>query len=95
MLKHIVEKHLVVYKFQKDTGKKYQTDNDFCDVTLVCEDKQIKPHKLIISSFSPVLRNILKLNQAPHPLIYPRKVKYRNLQNLLTFMYEDEVFVAK
>ena len=24
-----------------------------------------------------------------------RKVKYRNLQNLLTFMYDDEVFVAK
>ena len=28
--------------------QKFQTDNDFCDVTLVCEDKQIKPHKLII-----------------------------------------------
>ena len=40
--------------------------NDFCDVTLACEDKQIKPHKLIIS-FSPVLRNNSKLNQAPHP----------------------------
>ena len=42
-----------------------------------------------------MLRNILKLNQAPHPLIYLRKVKYMNLQNLLIFMYEDEVFVAK
>ena len=25
---------------------------DFCDVTLACEDKQIKDHKLIISSCS-------------------------------------------
>ena len=74
--------------------QKFQTDNDFCDVTLVCEDKQIEPQKLIISSFSPVLRNILKLNQAPHPLIYLRKVKYTNLQILLIFMYEDEVLVA-
>lgn len=44
--------------------QKFQADNTFGDVTLVCGDKQIKPHKLIISSFSPVLRNILKLNQA-------------------------------
>ena len=41
--------------------QKFQTDNDFCDVTLVCEDKKIKQHKLIISLFSPVLKNILKL----------------------------------
>ena len=75
--------------------QKFQTDNNFCDVTLVCEDKQIKLHKLIISSFSPVLRNILKINQATHPLIYLRKVKYTNLHNLFIFMYEDEVFVAK
>ena len=42
---------------------------DFCDVTLACEDKQIKTHKVIISSSSPVLRNILKFNQNPHLLI--------------------------
>ena len=23
---------------------KHENENDFCDVTLVCEDKQIKPH---------------------------------------------------
>ena len=57
--------------------------NDFCDVTLACEDKQIKPHKLIISSFSLVLRNILKLNHVPCPLKYLRKFKFRNLPNLL------------
>ena len=38
-----------------------------------------------------MLRNILKLSQAPHPLIYQRKDKYTNLQNLLIFMYEDGV----
>ena len=66
----------------------------FCDVTLACEDKQIKTHRLIISSFSPVLRSILKFNQAPHTLIYLRRVSYRNLQNLLRFMYQGEVDVA-
>ena len=50
----------------KLSWKELETDKDFCDVTQACEDKQIKTHRLIISSFSPVLRNILKFNQAPH-----------------------------
>ena len=72
-----------------------QKENDFCDVTLACEDKQIKTHKLIISSSSPVLANILKLNQTPHPVIYLRRVMYRDLQNLLNFMYQGETNVAE
>ena len=72
-----------------------QKENDFCDVTLACENKQIKTHKLIISSFSPVLANILKSNQTPHPVIYFRKVKYRDLQNLLNFIYQGEANVAQ
>ena len=70
-------------------------ETDYCDVTLACEDKQIKTHKLIISSSSPVLRNILKSHQTPHPLIYLRKVTYRNLCNLLNFMYQGQVDVAE
>ena len=79
----------------KVSWQELETDKDFCDVTLACEDKQIKTHRLIISSFSPVLRNILKFNQAPHQLIYLRRVSYRNLQNLLRFMYQGEVDVAE
>merc|ERR1719469_1467412 len=72
-----------------------QIENDFHDVTLACEDKQIQTHKIIISAFSPVLRNILKVNQNPHQLIYLRRVKFKDLQNLLNFMYQGEVVVAK
>ena len=72
-----------------------QLENDFCDITLACEDKQINTHKLIISSCSPVLRNILKLNQVANPLIYLGRVKDKNLQNLLNFMYQGEVNVAE
>ena len=50
-----------------------QNEKDFCDVTLVCEDKQIEAHKLVISSHSPVLENILKFNKTFHPVIYLRK----------------------
>jgi len=72
-----------------------QMEEDFCDITLACQDKQIKTHKLIISSYSPVLRDILKSTQSPHPFIYLRRVKYKDLQNLLTFMYQGEVNVPE
>ena len=35
-----------------------QMENDFCDMTLACDDRQFKTHKTVISSFSPVLKNI-------------------------------------
>ena len=79
----------------KTFWKELKDEKDFCDVTLAGEDKQIKTHKVVISSCSPIFRNILKLNQNPHPLIYLRRVKYKDLQNLLNFMYQGEVNIAK
>ena len=79
----------------KSCWQELQRENDLCDITLACEDKQIKTHKFVISAFSPVLRNILKLHQNPHPLIYLRKVRYINLENLITFMYQGEVDVTE
>ena len=61
----------------------------------MCEEKQIKTHKFVVCTFSPVLRNILKLHQNKHPLIYLRKVKYVNLQSLITFMYQCEVYISE
>ena len=76
---------LRLHEFQdviKSSWKELQRENDLYDITLACDDRQIKTHKFVISAFSPVLRNILKLHQNRHPLIYLRKVKYVNLQNL-------------
>ena len=36
--------------------QKFQNGKDFCDVTLVCKDKNIKTHKFIIFSCLPVLK---------------------------------------
>ena len=54
----------------KTTWQELQTQTDFCDMTLACEDKQILTHKVIISSSSPILRNILKQIFNPLPVIY-------------------------
>ena len=83
----------------EENGKIYwqelQMEKTFYDVTLACEDKQIMAHKLIISSCSPAIRNILKSNFTRHPVIYFRRVKYRDLQNLLNFMYHGDVAIAE
>ena len=47
----------------------------------------------MISACSLLFRNLLKDNQSSHPLIYLRRVKYNDIQNLLTFMYQGEVNV--
>ena len=82
------DNYLHLFDFAKISWQELQTDGDYCDVTLACEDKQIMAHWLVISSFSPVLRNILEQNQAPNPLIYLKRVGFRNLQNLLSFTYK-------
>ena len=44
-------------EFERNTKiywKEFQIETNFCDVTLACEGKQIKTHKLIISS-KPVI----------------------------------------
>ena len=45
----------------KTCWKQLQSESDFCDVTLVCDDGHIKTHKFIISSYSPFLNNILNV----------------------------------
>ena len=48
-------------------------ENDFTDVTLVCEDgQQVEAHKVILAVSSPVFQSLLKKNKHPHPLIYMR-----------------------
>lgn len=85
----------VFEKNVKTSWQELQLEENYSDIILACEGKHIKTHKLVISSFSPVLRNILKLNQTFNPLIYLKGVKFKDLQNLLNFMYQGQVDVAE
>ena len=43
-------------------------DNEFTDVTLVCEDgQQMEVHKVVLLASSPFFLNILTKNKHPHP----------------------------
>jgi len=75
--------------------REIREERDFFDVTLACDDNQMEAHKVIISACSPMFRNILRRNPHQHPLLYLRGVKYKELENVLNFMYQGEVNVAQ
>ena len=65
-----------------------RADTSFTDVALVSEDgQQFEAHKVILSTSSPVLSNILKMNTHPNPVIYLMGFKAKELDTLLDFMY--------
>jgi len=72
--------------------KSTQEEKYFCDVTLACgSGEQMQAHKVVLSSCSPVLRNLLIQNPHQHPLLYLRGVKYSELVHLLDFIYQGQV----
>ena len=69
----------------------FRTSCDFSDVTLVCENnQQIEAHRVILSACSPFFNNILKSNNKPHPLIYMRGLKMKDLEAIIDFIYQGE-----
>ena len=67
-------------------------DQDFSDVTLICEEKQqIKAHKIILNAGSTFFSDVLKKNKHPHPRIYMKGIKAKDLVAILDFIYHGKV----
>ena len=79
------------------TLQSLMNDPDFTDVTLVSSDhQQVKAHRVVLSSSSPVLREMLVAGQFhPNPLIYLRGVPHLHLKALVDFCYQGEADVAR
>ena len=72
----------------------FRNDQDFADVTLVCEDgEQIETHKVVLASSSPFFMEMLKKSKHPHPLIYMKGVKGDDLLAMVDFLYYGEANV--
>ena len=73
-----------------------RNEHEFTDVILACEDgQQIKAHKVILASSSPLFKNMLKKMEHPYPLIYMRGIKYEVLLALTDFLYLGETTILK
>ena len=69
-------------------------DKQFTDVTLACEDgQQVEAHKVALISSSPFFKNLLQRNKHPHPLIYMRGLKSKDLVAMIDFLYHGEANV--
>ena len=67
-------------------------DQDFCDVTLVCEDNhQIFGHKVVLAASSQLLKAMLKGSPHKHPLLYFWGIKARDLASMVDFIYTGQV----
>ena len=63
-------------------------DQEFMDVTLVCEDgRQVDAHKVILAASSPFLKSLLGKNDHTHPMIFLRGVKSETLRALVHYVY--------
>lgn len=72
-----------------------RAEEDFVDVTLACDGKRIKAHKLVLSACSPYFKELLKGNPCKHPIIFMQDVEYEHLLSLVEFMYAGEVNIAQ
>ena len=86
-------------EFEQSTSNAFKDlldQQDFVDVTLVCEDsKEIKCHKVVLSACSPVFKSILLRNPHQHPLLYLSGVQHIELKSLVSFMYLGQTEVAQ
>ena len=80
-------------KFQTFACKVQQKmrNSDFCYVTLVCADNmKFDAHKVIISAYSPVFKNMLTSEKHRHPLVFMTGVGQEVAGAVLNFMYCGE-----
>ena len=85
--------------FQENVNSTFASlrdDNDFSDLTLVCEDgHQLEVHKVILAKSSPFFNNVLRRNKHAHPLIYMRGMKHENLLAIVDFLYMGEANIPQ
>ena len=81
-------------EYLQEMMKDMMASADFADVTLVCEDKkQIKAHRNILSAFSPVFKDMLKIDKSNSSIIYLRGVTTSKMQPILQFIYLGEATI--
>ena len=67
------------------------SSNSFTDVTLICDDKKkISAHKIILSAFSPVFKDIFETDQNQKSIIYLKGIQSSEMESIVEFMYLGE-----
>ncbi|XP_067641817.1 modifier of mdg4 isoform X2 [Eurosta solidaginis] len=73
----------------------HRTNDDFVDVSLCCDGRKLKAHKVVLSSCSSYFKEIFRENPHPHPVIIFKFIKFEDLTSIIEFMYQGEVNVQQ
>lgn len=66
----------------------------FCDVTLACEEKTIRAHRVVLCACSTYFDAILTNYAAErNPIIIMKEAKFADIKCLIEFMYRGEINV--
>jgi uncharacterized protein YrzB (UPF0473 family) len=70
-------------------------DEFLTDVTLCCDGKRLRAHKIILSVCSTYFRETFMENPCKHPVVIFKNVKFEDLANIVEFMYKGEVSISQ
>ncbi|XP_071452772.1 protein bric-a-brac 1-like [Hetaerina americana] len=65
------------------------------DVTLSCEGKFLKVHRMVLSACSPYFQKLFIDHNEQNPIIILKGVKFCDLKSVVSFMYCGEIEVAE
>ena len=82
-------------EFQHNVNTVFESlrdDPDLYDVNLACEDgHQVMANHIILTTSSPVLKNILGGKKHAHTIVYMRGIKSEDLMALVEFLYYGKI----
>ena len=71
-------------------------NEEFADISLACEDSvQIRAHRIVLSGSSLFFKNILKSNPQQNLVLFLKGVNYKDLKNVLKFIYYGEARITE
>lgn len=68
---------------------------ELVDISLCCEGRTVKAHKILLSACSVFFRNLFKSNPCQHPVFFLKGPTFSDLSAILEFIYRGEVNVGQ
>jgi len=79
-----------------ETFRTLREDEHFADVTLACEGRAVKAHRIILCACSGYFGHILRtINPAQHPVLLLSDVRPTDLTALMDFIYFGQVNITQ
>lgn len=72
---------------------KLKNDDEFVDVTLVCDDQSITAHKVILSACSDYFKHIFKATPCSQHTVLLPNIQCEDMMSLVQYMYTGQVYI--